>query len=81
MSVAMIEMTPAARKAVELHGADLGQQFRHVTEVMYTAKAVDDRGAWTVYYERHRDLYREIREVECALRIGMMPASVLGLSG
>jgi hypothetical protein len=64
----MIEMTSADRQPSEAYEKDLRVQLLHGIELMYTAKALGDNDACTVYREKTRTLYRELEEVVFALR-------------
>lgn len=66
-------MTPVDRAATEAYLAELEKEFRENTAEMWTAKGNGDDDEYRRAVDTNRRLYREIAEVEFALRTGFLP--------
>jgi hypothetical protein len=68
----MTVMTSSDRRATELYLTDLEREFGDATIVLFTARDLGDMDDYRVYSDKSAALYREITEVEAALRIGVL---------
>lgn len=70
----MIVMTAADRTAAELYVKDLETHFNENQIMVRTARDLGDTAGLDALHETSRTLYREISEVQVALKLGVMPA-------
>jgi hypothetical protein len=68
-------MTPADRQATELYAEALESEFGENTIMLFTARDLDDVDGYRFYSDKNAVLYRELSEVEVALKTGRIPAS------
>jgi hypothetical protein len=69
----MTSMTEGDRRATQLYAEALGRAFKATVPLMTAAKAKGNTDAYASYVERCRAVYRELQEVEHALKTGLMP--------